>query len=426
VAAREHEEIWGGIVDLAPGWSPTALRRLLHTTPHEDVISLCGRAAAVARLARVDRPPVAGEVRCRPEATYLITGGLGVLGLEVAQWLAGRGARRIVLAGRRALAPRDTWDTVTEPDVMAQIGTVVALEALGVTVRILALDISDRDQAVKLLNPAELGLPPIAGIVHAAGVLDNRMLLDVDEESLRQVMQPKVTGAWVLHELFPPGSLDFLVLFSSAGQLLGLTGQASYAAANAFLDALAIHRGADTISFGWTSWRGLGMSTSSAVIDLELDAAGTAAVSAADALRCWEFAERQRGRYFAVLRVLPPEPGVSRLPLLSALTFEEQSQVADSGPQWTNLARDELRRYVSDQVCQQVAVEMRLSPDELDARKPLAEMGVDSVMTVAIRRKLEKRLRRGLPTTLFWNHPTISAVIDYLVQRLGAEDNDET
>jgi len=130
----------------------------------------------------------------RPEATYLITGGLGVLGLEVARWLVSRGVRRLILAGRTGLPPSEGWDHVTEPGLRNRIEVACALEALGVTVRILALDVSDLRQSRRLLDTNDMGLPPVRGVVHAAGVLDNRMLHDLDEESLRRVMRPKVTG----------------------------------------------------------------------------------------------------------------------------------------------------------------------------------------------------------------------------------------
>jgi 6-methylsalicylic acid synthase len=249
---------------------------------------------------------------------------------------------------------------------------------------------------------------------------------DVDEESLRTVMRPKVEGAWVLHELFPPGSIDFLVLFSSCGLLLGLTGQASYASGNAFLDALASHRSAgghtDTVSFGWTSWRGLGMSTSSAVIDAELANLGTASISATEAFRCWEFADGYERTYFAVLRTVPLEPGMPRLPLLSERSApdrqDELGATADAEASWSALHPDDLRDYLVGEVCRQVAAELKSAPAELDARRPLAELGLDSVMTVVIRRRLEKLFRLRLPATLLWECPTAAAVAAYLAARL--------
>ena len=439
VISGEHPEIWGGIVDVAPGEAESgtvagSLLGILRTPPGEDVIVLREGAELVARLAELDGPVAAKpRTELRPDGTYLITGGLGVLGLEIARWLALRGARRLVLASRHALPPRESWAESYDPETVRQIEAVRALEALGVTVRTVALDICDRDQASEVLSQAQLGLTPIRGIVHAAGVLDSRMVRDVDEQSLRTVMAPKVGGAWVLHELFPPGSLDFLVLFSSCGLLLGLTGQASYASGNAFLDALASHRRAsghaDTVSFGWTSWQGLGMSTSSAVIDAELANRGTASISATDAFRCWEFADRYDRAYFAVLRTVPLEPGMPCLPLLcersAADPQDELAAMADAEASWSGLHPDDLRGYLLDEVRGQVAAELKSTPAELDPRRPLAELGLDSVMSVVIRRRLERQFRLRLPATLLWECPTASAIAAYLAERLIGDLEDQ-
>jgi 6-methylsalicylic acid synthase len=362
-----------------------------------------------------------GKLSCRRDGTYLITGGLGVLGLEVARWLATRGATRIVLAGRRPFPPRRDWDSVTEEVTRRQIEVIRALEASGVTVRALALDVTDADQAARLLAPDALELPPIRGVVHAAGVLDNRMAAGVDAASLKTVLSPKVVGAWVLHRLFPPGSLDFFALFSSCGQLLGLPGQASYGAANAFLDALATHRGADAVSLGWTSWRGKGMAVNAAV-DAELRARGVADISPPEAFGAWNLAHRYGLHYAAVLPILPPEPGMERLPLLAELsTVDLPEPASEDGDRLDGLGPQELRAHLLGVVAGQIATEMRLATTDLDPRRSLAEQGLDSVMTIVIRRRLEKRFGHRLPATLLWHQPTVAAIADHLAELLSGQ-----
>ncbi|GAA3749229.1 type I polyketide synthase [Salinactinospora qingdaonensis] len=443
VIGGEHPELWGGVLDLAESPDKLAVQLLdvLRAAPGEDVVALDEEGAHVGRLAQVASEPTRPPQRFRPEGTYLITGGLGMLGLEVAHWLAGRGAHRLVLAGRAALPPRAQWDSVCDSETRRRIEGVRSLEALGVTVRTVALDITDREQAQRLLSPAELGLPPIRGIVHAAGVLDNRMLRDLDKESMRTVVAPKAAGAWVLHELFPPNSVDFFILFSSCGLLLGLPGQSSYASGNAFLDALAAHRrangGDDTVSFGWTSWRGLGMSTSSAVIDTELAARGTADISATEAFQSWEYAERHSSGYFAFLRTIPLEPAMTRPSLLSELAAEEDTDIpaAAGDAQWEGMSREELYEAVGAEVDAVVAGEIKLPAADLDSRRPLTELGLDSVMSVVIRRNLERRFGVRLAATLLWDRPNTAAIslllTDLVWDRLhpgGAEsasDSDE-
>ncbi|MEV5573158.1 type I polyketide synthase [Spirillospora sp. NPDC052269] len=427
IIGGEHPEFWGGVVDI--GGSPRDVPALVEIVgsapPGDDVVVVRDGEPSVARLRLLEGDPVRPPLSCRPDGTYLITGGLGTLGLEVARWLADRGARRLVLVGRRSLPPRDTWPDLTDPAEAARVEAIREMERLGVTVATVALDIADAEAARKLLSPAALGLPPIRGVVHAAGVLDDRTLRALDEESLRTVMRPKVKGALVLHELFPPGTLDHFVLFSSCGQLLGLPGQAAYAAGNAFLDALAAHRRAAgdtaTTSFGWTSWRGMGMSTSSAVIDAELAARGTSDISGTEAFSAWWLADRHALAYAAVLRTVPLGPGDRRPPLLSDLDDAppEPSEPSAAESPWQGLEPDALHEFLVQEVRRQVAEETRLSVDDVDADRPVAEMGVDSVMTVRIRRGIERRFRVPLPATLFWDRPTVDAVAGLLAELLG-------
>lgn len=430
IVAGEHPDIWGGIIDIAD--TAPNVELLLHVLggrQDADVIALDEGGAVTSRLAPLEREAPGSRFHCRPDGTYLVTGGLGVLGLAVAEWLIDHGARRLVLAGRSPLPPREEWPAVTDPAVVAQIEAVQAMELAGVTVRTLALDVTDRAAAAAQLSASALGMPPIRGVVHAAGVLDNRMIRDVDEASLRRVMAPKVAGALVLHELFPPGSLDVFALFSSSGYLLGLPGQASYAAANAFLDGLAAHRrrlgGTETVSFGWTSWRGLGMSTSSELIDAELNARGTGDITAAEAFRSWEYVDGCDVAHVAVLRMLPDGPGVSRPPLLREIVVEEATVVEVGDTPWSTLTGDELLEYVTGEVRRQVAAEMKLPPEELDVRRALSEMGLDSVMTLIIRRRLEQQFRLSLPATLLWNRPTVVAVATHLTTLLAPVEEPE-
>ncbi|MGW4947942.1 type I polyketide synthase [Actinoplanes sp. NPDC004185] len=421
VIGGEQPGLWGGVIDI--GADPAdagALAEVLRTVRGEDVVAVRGGVTSVPRLRPRVGPMARTDQDCGPGATYLITGGLGVLGLEVARWLAGRGARRLVLTGRQGLPPRERWHEVSEPGVRARVDAVVALERLGVTVQPLALDVADAAAARRLLDPSTLGLPPIRGVVHAAGVLDNRLLRDLDEASLRTVMRPKVSGARVLHELFPPGSVDFFVLFSSAGQLLGLPGQASYAAANAYLDTLAAHRraagDAGSLAIGWTSWRGLGMSTSSEAIDLELAAHGTADITAAEAFDAWELLAGGDDAYAAVLRVHPPGPGEpARTPLLRDLAAVAEVRTAPvrADAPWALLGGAERHAALVDAVAHRVAEESGLSATDIDNHRPLTEMGLDSLMTTRVRHRLQQDFSVALPATLLWDQPTVDGIAAY-------------
>ncbi|MEW2475411.1 type I polyketide synthase [Micromonospora gifhornensis] len=425
IVAGEHPTLWGALVDV--GTDPADLGTfvgLLGGRPADPLVAVRDGQVTVPRLRPLTEPSTRPPLVCRPEATYLITGGLGALGLTVARWLADRGARRLVLAGRHTPPPRDTWHTLTDARDRAVVDAIDALERLGVTVVTAQVDVADPAALAELSSSAPLGLPPIRGVVHAAGVLDNRTLLELDEPSLRAVLRPKVDGALALHHRFPPGELDLFVLFSSCGGLLGLPGQASYAAGNAFLDALAAHRRAagdvGTLSLAWTSWRGLGMSTSSEVIDLELAARGTGDISAAEALGAWELAARQDREHAVVLRTLPPAPGTQRPALLSELTAPAAAAPPTESEAWRELAGGTLREFLADTVRGEVVATTGLSAAEIDDRQPLTELGLDSVMTVRIRRNLERRLAMSLPATIFWERPSVDAVTELLADLVGA------
>ncbi|HEY7768947.1 SDR family NAD(P)-dependent oxidoreductase, partial [Longimicrobium sp.] len=202
-------------------------------------------------LTTPDEPASADRaaVTLREDASYLVTGGLGALGLHVARWMVEGGARDLVLVGRSAPG-EGARDAIAE------------MKRAGARVQVLQADVSDAEQAARVLEAARDGGPPLRGIVHAAGVLDDGVLLQQSWERFEGVLAPKVRGAWNLHRLTAGLPLDFFVLFSSAAALLGSPGQGSYAAGNAYLDALAHQRrgeGLPALSVGWGMWGGDGM-----------------------------------------------------------------------------------------------------------------------------------------------------------------------
>ncbi|MFF8940335.1 beta-ketoacyl synthase N-terminal-like domain-containing protein [Streptomyces paradoxus] len=439
IIAGDHPELWGGAVDvraLDEGIGARLAGLLRTAAGSEDVISLTPDATEAARLARIERSADGNPLQCSPSGTVLITGGLGALGLEVARWLVDRGARRLLLTSRRGLPDRTEWPSVTDDETRRQIDGVLSLETLGVTVRVLALDITDADQVAAALAPGALGLPPVRGVVHAAGVVNNALVDKVDRDGLREVLDPKVRGAMVLHRLFPPGELDFFVMFSSCGQFARLSGQASYAAANSFLDALAAHRNrgehTETISLGWTAWRGLGMSADIATTMFEANSRGLEAVSASEALRAWSFGDRFRSHYQAVLRAVPTPPHTPRLPMFRDLAVMDEPDRAGGGQLFTDaldgMPEEEARARLTADMREQVAAVLNFEPTDVDAKRPLVELGVDSVMTVALRVRLQRRYGLELPPTILWAKPTVAALSEHVYDSLRPQDdalNDE-
>ena len=212
------------------------------------VISLQNRTEALI----TPTSPAIGPIRT--DSTYLITGGLGAIGLKVAQWLVEQGAKHLVLLNRSGAS------AIEEEHL-------TPLTRDGAYVRVAQVDVRQTEQVASLLAEVARSMPPLRGIFHAAGVLDDGLMLNLDEERFQKVLEPKMLGAWNLHALTQTTPLDFFVLFSSAASLLGSPGQSNYAAANAFLDALAHHRQAlnlPALSINWGPWAMVGLAATQA------------------------------------------------------------------------------------------------------------------------------------------------------------------
>ncbi|WP_186002492.1 type I polyketide synthase [Mycobacterium sp. KBS0706] len=434
IIAGERPDLWGGLYDMEPqdlasAEAASRLQSVLLNT-EEDVIAVTARAAEGLRLipAPAEREGPAIESFCTADATYLVTGGLGALGVRAAQYLVNNGARRLVLTSRRGLPPRSEWASITAPETRATIDCIRDIESQGVTVLPLALDVSDERAVAAALSESALGMPPIKGIVHAAGVFKGGMLDQVERKDLRDVLRPKVNGTLALHKAFPPGSIDFFVLFSSSGQIGRLTGQGSYAAANSFMDGFARYRARNasdrTLSIGWMAWERLGMSKTIGVSLLEARAVGVDAISVSTAFRSWDIAQKGSAAYVAVFRPNISDPAARPLPVLSRLTNDVASDEAPSGADpWASVPQEALLDWLVTDIQRIVAGELRCSPTDVLPKRSLVDMGADSLIMVVLRIRLAQQYKIEMPPTLIWNHPTVEAIARYVRGSLcaGAE-----
>ncbi|MCV7382561.1 type I polyketide synthase [Mycolicibacter longobardus] len=412
VAAAEQPQVWGGVLDLSESRLPVPA--LSSLTGHGVVVVRDG----IAHTARLAPAPCAGEpMRCSPGGTYLITGGTGALGRQMAHRLVDLGARRLVLVSRSGLPDRAPADAATSPEL---VQTVRSLEERGVFVRVAAIDIG-APGAAAALQLALTDLPPVLGVVHAAGIETGALLTDTTLAQVNASMHAKVTGALVLDEVFPPGMLDWMLLFSSCGYLTGFPGQGAYACGNAFLDAFARQRrnlGDRTVSVAWTAWRGLGMGSTSEYVAAQLESMGMETISADDAMWALDLAMRDDQANAVVLPVTPLAASVAMLADIAPV----ESDVAESDdPLQTGLPEDpaEASDWVAERVSAAIAGQLGLPEDGVDPYVPLIEMGVDSIMTVAVRRRLEKQTGLTLSPTLLWEHPTAAAVTKKILELLG-------
>jgi len=242
-------------IDLDPQQSAAEtvpqLFKQVSTEDREDQIAFRAGTRFVQRLLPFipETSSCIPEVSLRADGTYLITGGMGGLGLATATWMTQRGARRLVLLGRSEPAPE-------------AMHIVEQMRDKGAEVLIEQADVSDSAQLERVFKKIDQNMPPLRGVIHAAGVLDDGALLNLDPVRMKNVMAPKVEGAWNLHAATINRPLDFFVLFSSAVSVLGSPGQGNYAAASAYLDAMAYFRrnlGLPAISINWGPWAEVGL-----------------------------------------------------------------------------------------------------------------------------------------------------------------------
>jgi acyl transferase domain-containing protein len=347
--------------------------------------------------------------RIAQEATYLITGGLGAIGLEMARWLVAGGARHLVLLGRNA------------PSSQAR-EAIEKIRNTGAQVEIRAADVSQRADIERVLRELERAMPPLAGIIHAAGVLEDGVITQQSADRIARVMAPKAIGAWNLHELTAAMPLDFFILCSSIASLTGSPAQAGYAAANAFLDALAHYRrarGLPALSVNWGAWTNAGMAA-------RIDEQGRrralpciTPMSVDDCLRCLEQAVASGNAQVAIADVdwlqLGSAPGlISGLapgrahpkPARPADDFLSRLEAAPPGNR---------RKFVMDYLRETARQILGLSSSyQIDARQPLMHIGLDSLMAVEFRNQLATALKRPLSATVLFDHPTIAALADFL------------
>jgi myxalamid-type polyketide synthase MxaB len=335
----------------------------------------------------------------RPDGAYLITGGHGGLGLEVARWLIEQGATHLILVGRTA--PRRTAQT--------------AIQAWQqqVTVEVVQADVADRDQLAALL--ASPSCNSLRGIIHAAGLLDDGILLQQTWERFAAMMAPKVQGAWNLHKLTQHRPLDFLVLFSSAASVIGSAGQANYAAANAFLDALAHYRhslGLPALSINWGPWNRVGMA---ARMEVNLRA-GITPIEPELGLEILAFLLQHSA---AQVGVLPIDRATWQVPASAffaefhAGSTPRTAQASHERP-LPQLDPQSLAAYIQTQVGNILGVDGAT----LDPNQGLSELGIDSLTSVELRNALQKHFACRLPSTLLFDYPTIASLTQYLQQTL--------
>ena len=445
VIAQEHPMFWGGLMDLEPGPSVSedAARQLwkeISAPDGEDQIAFRQGRRYTGRLMRKPRSATQpAPLSWRADCSYLITGGLGELGLSVARWMVEQGARRLILMGRTKLPPRARWNSAeAESRLARQITAIRELEALGASVHLAAVDVADEGQLSAYLDEFRAeGWPPIRGVVHAAGVLQDGLLVQLDAAALDSVLRPKMIGGWLLDRLLKDDPLDFFVLFSSAGSLLGQPGQGNYAAANAFLDAFAHHRralGKPALSINWGAWSGLGFAETPGGKRLaaRLALAGIRSIAPAQALEVMDRLLRQGSAQVAVVpvdweRYRQFYPAGTESPLLSELAREEAGNSRPAGHRGEKrnsiLAAEPAERLqlIRSYLTELVARVLGQSASKLDLQQPLSNLGLDSLMAVELKNRIAVDLGVNVPIVTFLSGPSVEQAASQLLHLLTSE-----
>lgn len=406
VLHQESTELEPRLIDLDPTdieGCLTALVDELVSDGSEDQVALRGGRRFAARLQPAAEPATWLPVRLEPFATYVITGGLGALGLVCARWMARRGARRIVLTSRRALPPREQWGQVTDERQAQQIRDVLDIERAGAIVEVVALDATDSTALRAFLDERrDAELPPVRGVLHSAGVLHDTVMLRMSHDDLDSVLTPKVEGTLALHNALADQPLDFLGLFSSVSSVVVTSGQGNYAAANAYLDAFASYRqgvGQPAVAINWGPWD-VGMIAEMNLesfyarrgIDLipELTGVQLLSVILGKSLPQQVIVSADWPRLVASYPVVPrmiEHLGVSAAGEESGDggDVDWQARIAAAGP-------DDRLAVITDGVADIVGSVLRIPPGELNRGLPLNQLGLDSMIAVEVRIRIERAL----------------------------------
>ena len=381
----------------------------------------------ISQAEDVRRERVAAEGVCRADGTYVITGGLGALGLLFAEWLTDNGAGHIALFGRSA----------PKPHAEKKINE---LREKGANVRVFSADVSDPKSLTKVFTDIRGGMPPIRGVLHAAGVLLDAMMISSDWENFENAIKPKVYGGWMLHELTKQDELDMFVLFSSVAALFGNRGQSNYAAGNAFLDGLAHYRrelGLPATTLNWGPWGEVGMATDAKKAAL-IAKQGFYNIATDDGLQAFGQAIAEELAQLAVVELNTKTFSSNLSDEARAGFFEDlasrlapvaggDAAAASKKDFWTELALAEGEEgqlaVITEEVKEAVAAVLNFkSTDDIDGDRQFRELGFDSLTNAEFINRLDKSMQVGLSQSLYMEFPTVNLMSSALLKMPAVTD----
>ncbi len=361
------------------------------------------------------------------DATYLITGGLGGFGIELTRWMVDKGARNIVLMGRSGAASEEVNETLE------------SLRRQEARIEVVKADVTVEQDVIRVLSDIKKDMPPLKGVIHAAMVLDDAFLAQLEDEQFTKVLGPKMIGAWLLHKHTRDLPLDHFINFSSASSMVGATGQGNYASANFFLDAMAYYRrslGLPALTLNWGALSEVGYVARHEKVAKYLDQLGLERFTPAEALgilgrvlnRTTIQLGASRVNWKALAKLNPATTKSPTYAKVANLDSAAGALGADASAFRLNIlsaSPKQRHEMLVNYICGQVAQVFGTTADKIDGNIPLTAIGLDSLMAIELMNRLESNLGISLPMGKFLQGPTISQLSESVLELLVASAGDE-
>ena len=403
----------------------------LESPASDDVIARRAEHRYVERLSRATLDAGERDAVVRADGSYIITGGLGGLGMVVVRWLVERGAGRLVLNGRT-----DPSDAQRRDLADLANGAAPASSSGQPEIVFVSGDIASAGVAERLVAAAEETGRPLRGVVHAAGVTGDGIVAGLTQEGMERVWAPKVAGALRLHAATATRQLDWWVGFSSMASLLGLPGQLAYTTANAWLDALVAWRrasGLPATAIGWGQWSDVGMSRSLTYSVLDPITPGEG-VEALESLVGGNLTRVGVGR-MRLDRAIAAIPEFRELGYFERMVEEfDTSSVDDRSTvddrdrsvapvrDWSQIPAENRCNELTIRLRAILARELRMPASAVDVDQPFPELGLDSMMAMTVLKQTQQLAGIDLSASMLWNHPTISSLAAYIAEMLAPQE----
>ncbi|MEM9089167.1 MAG: type I polyketide synthase [Cyanobacteria bacterium P01_F01_bin.53] len=427
VVALEHATLWGGLIDLGqnPNNSLSAITTEILTNSSEDQLAFRNTERYVSRLASADivnaENPEQQTVEINSNGTYLVTGGLGSIGLQVAGWLVEQGAKNLMLVSRR-------------PASDSANAAITRLKEAGAIVQIGQADIADLDAIAQVFQTIQTSMPPLKGIFHTAGVTAQNTIQDTSWKDFDTVCRPKVQGTWNLHQLSNALTLDFFVSFSSIASVWGSKGQSAYAAANQFLDSFAHFQnqrqkqekqpGYRSVAVNWGPWAESGMASDS--VKTTLSRMGVNPLPSKPAIEALNrllsassttsqtiVADINWPVFKDLFEANGQQPLLEQIGIAAAseATTPAQSVASETPLEMLQSAPAENRTaLLVTYLREQIAKTLSMSPAQLDPDQALNYMGLDSLMAIELKNLIKKQLQVEVPTARFMSGLSVNSL----------------